>query len=348
MVKGLLLIILILTAQFMPTAASATDQLWPLQTKLWAEADKMDNLGHQWTVRIDVLEEVNLDGKNYFHIRELCYDPGEWDVLNDVYIRSTDTELYLYNGPGLGEALAFKLGPVGTNWIYDGGAKKKEVVAIENITIPYGGPYTAYKFKQSRLSDPSRYLFEWVVPGLPWIAKEEDHWVASERIPLISGLARLGMNPGGVLGDINSDNRIDLIEAIYALQIVANNRQQIGIDVGGSWTWIEEQTEIFGGSCHDIGETQTYSMMIDQNGNQLTLTSDSIAGITSASITGSITAYSVSLSGYICFNDGSTVHVISKLIVSIDGRHMNGTLSQDSDNLNYCTGTFKISAEKSP
>ena len=176
-------------------------QLWPLQTGQWREMDKQDNLGSKWVVRGDILEEVTLDNTKYFHVRVLNYDPPEGDVSKDMYIRSTETEVYFWNGPGLGGTLGFKLGPEGTSWTYDGGTRKKEIVAIEKITIPYGGDYTAYKYKSYSISDPSRYNLEWVVPGLG-IAKEEDHWAYNPaRIPLISLLARAGMkvNPAPML-----------------------------------------------------------------------------------------------------------------------------------------------------
>jgi hypothetical protein len=171
-------------------APAQAAQLFPLQTGDWMEQDKQDNLGTKWIVRVDVLEEVTLDGKKYFHVREQNYDgPGTGE--NHNYLRSTDTELFIYRGPGVEEP-GFKLGPVGTWWIYEGGATRKEIVAIEPITIPCGGTYTAYKYKQYPL-DPndSGYQFEWVVPGLGWIAKEEDHW----GVNTVAVLARMKTNP---------------------------------------------------------------------------------------------------------------------------------------------------------
>ena len=170
-------------------APAQAAQLFPLQTGQWMEQDKQDNLGTKWTVRVDVLEEVTLDGKKYFHVRELNYDgPGTGE--NNNYIRSTDTELFIYRGAGVEEP-AFKLGPVGTWWIYEGGATRKEIVAIENITIPCGGTYRAYKYRQHPINDLTEYQFEWVVPGLGWIAKEEDHW----GVNTVAVLARMKTNP---------------------------------------------------------------------------------------------------------------------------------------------------------
>ncbi len=117
------LIFLVLMLGLLATSAQAA-QLFPLKTGIWMEMDRQDNLGNKWTVRIDALEEVTLDGKQYFHVRQQNYDPLEEIVLEDFYLRSTDTEAYRYNGPGLGETLVLRTGPVGTSRTIDGGAKK--------------------------------------------------------------------------------------------------------------------------------------------------------------------------------------------------------------------------------
>lgn len=188
--------LVLLTLAFILIAAPAgADQLIPLKTGLWSEMDKQDNLGNKWTMRWDVLEEATLDGQNYFHLHQQNYDPIEGDVSKDIYIRSTDTEVWAWNGPGLGETLGFKLGQVGDYWIYDNGTKKKEIVAIEEITIPYGGTFTAYKYKHYKISNPGNYDLEWVVPGLG-LAKEEDWWVSNPaREPVNGVLARAGQDP---------------------------------------------------------------------------------------------------------------------------------------------------------
>jgi hypothetical protein len=176
-------------------APAQAAQLWPLKTGAWMELDKQDNLGNKWTVRIDVFEEATLDGKQYFRVVIQNIDPLQGDVGRESYLRSTDTEVYAYNGQGLGETLGFKTGSVGDYWIYDGGTKRKQIEAIEPITIPYGGTYNAYKYKHYRINDPTRYDLEWVVPGLGW-AKEEDHWASDPlRIPINAVLARAGQNP---------------------------------------------------------------------------------------------------------------------------------------------------------
>lgn len=178
--------------------------LFPLQTGRWMEMDKHDNSGNTWTVRMMVFEEAIKDnGKTYFRVQELYYDPygpEGGDTFSEFSMRSTDTEVYFYNGPGAGETLAFKTGQVGDSWTYqdESGTIHKEILSTnDSITIPYGGTYTAYKYIHYNVNDPSRYDLEWVVPGLG-LVKEEDHWLdqsQSARIPLNSALARVGSNP---------------------------------------------------------------------------------------------------------------------------------------------------------
>jgi hypothetical protein len=191
------------------TAPVQAAQLFPLRTGQWMEQDKQDqdNVLNKWTVRADVMEEVTLDGKKYFHVRQQNYDGG--GEVKDVYIRSTDTELFMYVSQGVEEAV-LKLGPVGTNWVYEGGTTRKVILATdatEEVNIPYGGTYKAYKYGQGPVGE-SNLQFEWVVPGFGWIAKEEDHWGANT----LAFLARAGMNPffpfktGMVMEYNSSDN----------------------------------------------------------------------------------------------------------------------------------------------
>ncbi len=184
-------------------AASQAAPVFPLQVGMWTEMDKHDNLNPQnhWVVRTYVLEEALLDGNNYFHIQELNYDPYGGETFSDFYLRSTDTAVYFYNGPGLGETKVFQLGPVGTKLTYqqEGGTVYKEIVAIENITIPYGGTQSAYKFQNYEVrtdQTTSPYWYEWVVPGLPGLAQEQDYYIQNPAAaPYFSVLARVGANP---------------------------------------------------------------------------------------------------------------------------------------------------------
>jgi len=175
-------------------------QLWPLKTGAWMEMDKHDSQDNSWTVRIMVFEEKTLDNKQYFRVQELYYDPYGGDTFSEFSVRSTETEVYFYNGAGQGETLIFKTGQVGDSWEYidEGSTIRKEILSTHDPVTIQGVNYTAYKYKHYNKYDPNpeNYDLEWVVPGLG-LVKEEDHWLDSSqanRIPLKSTLARVGSN----------------------------------------------------------------------------------------------------------------------------------------------------------
>lgn len=117
------------------------------------------------------------------------------------------------------------------------------------------------------------------------------------------------------------------------------------INVAGTWTWKEKLIEIISGACGSIGDVGTYSLTITQNGNQITFLFNNVEGVTNVSITGSITGNTISATGTITFNDGSTLQDTISLIASADGKNISGTLSQTTSS-EYCTGIFQISATK--
>lgn len=183
---------------------------WQLQTGQWMEMEKHDNWSHSWTVRMMVFEEVLKDnGEKYFRVQELNYDPyvDGGDTFSEMYIRSDDTGVYFYNGTGLGETPAFKPGKVDDSWEYpneSGDTIRKQIVATnDQITLPSGGTYSAYKYLQYDTNDPlniptiTRYNYEWVVPGLGYV-QEEDHWFPhpeQDGRTSFSAMARAGSNP---------------------------------------------------------------------------------------------------------------------------------------------------------
>jgi hypothetical protein len=192
------------------TVSAQAASLWQLQTGQWMEMEKHDNWSHSWTVRMMVFEEeIKDNGKSYFRVQELNYDPyvDGGDTFSEMYIRSDDTGVYFYNGAGLGETPAFKPGGVDYYWEYQNGSGdtiRKQIVATDDqITLPSGGSYSAYKYLQYDTNDPlntpnvTRYNYEWVVPGLGYV-QEEDHWFPhpeQDGRTSFSAVARVGSNP---------------------------------------------------------------------------------------------------------------------------------------------------------
>lgn len=146
----------------------AAPTLIPLEVGNWWEYSRTDASGNAWTVDWKVLAEVTYASNNYFQIRETNYEPG---TIDDFYIRSTEDTLYGWNGTT--EEIDLQAAPVGTTWIR--GNDLVEIIAIEPVTVPYGGPYEAYVHRKHDFVLNSPYYYEYIVPGLG-LVKEVDYW----------------------------------------------------------------------------------------------------------------------------------------------------------------------------
>jgi hypothetical protein len=170
----------------------------------WFEWDKQDSAypPNSWTVRVEVLGQVTYNAKQYFHIRQQNFDPYSDPPTPDreFYVRSTTTSVYFYNPTTHTEYEFFRKGGVGDSWTYwEGGQlKAKAIMAIENISVPYGpagGSYLAYKHRWHNVGDPGNYVDQWVVPGLG-LVQEQDYWLDDpSREPATSPLSKVGASP---------------------------------------------------------------------------------------------------------------------------------------------------------
>ena len=119
------------------------------------------------------------------------------------------------------------------------------------------------------------------------------------------------------------------------------------VDVAGTWTWNETQTSIISGTCKSIGEVETYSVTITQNGNQLSFQFNDFENIATMSITGNITGNTISAAGITTFiNDSTSLQITTDLTASADGKSLSGTVSQTSASSIHCTGVYNVSATK--
>jgi len=169
---------------FLISTPAFAELLWPLETGTVYEFSNSDNSGANWTAQIGILEEATLGSKKYNHVRLRNYWPGD---LEDIYVRSTDTALYGWTGNG--EGLILKIGPVGTTF-FDGTDDDVfvEIIGIEPVTVPYGGPYTAYVYRKYDMSENSPFWYNYLVPGLGML-KEVHYW--SDNPPMVMELTRI-------------------------------------------------------------------------------------------------------------------------------------------------------------
>jgi hypothetical protein len=137
-------IFLFVSLFFLISIPAFAELLWPFETGTVYEYRGSDNRGVYWTMIVEVLEEVTLDSKKYYHVCRWEYEPGDIDI-REMFARTTDTAIYTWTGNG--EEFLFQLvGPVGTTWSY--GDTVAEIIAIEPVTVHYGGPHTAYVYRK--------------------------------------------------------------------------------------------------------------------------------------------------------------------------------------------------------
>ena len=154
-----ILIVALLFVLGIESAVFGVSTLFPLETGMVFEHSAVNSTGNSWTITMEVLEEVSLGSNNYYHMRQWDHSPGEVD---DFYLRSTDNAHYEWNGTS--EILLWQVAPVGTTWVT--GDNLVEIIAIESVTVPYGGPYEAYVHRTRNIVKDSLYWYDYIVPGL--------------------------------------------------------------------------------------------------------------------------------------------------------------------------------------
>jgi len=137
----------------------------------------------------EIKNQVTYNSVDYFQLQIWNYD-NDSAYEDEGYFRSTEEAVYGYN-PGGADYLEFQKAPVGTAWSFyqehDGlDYKFIEIVAIEQVTVPYGTFNEAYNHRRYRCEnsdgsgDRSPDWYEWIVPGVGMV-KEVDYW--TEQIP---------------------------------------------------------------------------------------------------------------------------------------------------------------------
>ena len=212
--------------EFMAVNAAFAAQLWPLQVGQKYAYRQSDPCNTTWTVQSIVNGQTTINSIDYFHLQEFnYYNEPVWKDIG--YFRSTESQLYSYNPDG-DEYLEFQKGDVGTKWILyrpneEYNYEVKEIVSIEQVTVPYDTLDGAYKYRNYACVDPNNLSmgksddwYEWIVPGVGWV-KEEDYWTDGPPAPVIMEL----MNVSRV-GDITNDSAVNFDDySIFAAALLS-------------------------------------------------------------------------------------------------------------------------------
>ncbi len=164
------------------------ESLWPLQVGQKFVYSRSDPCGSEWTVWMDVNDQMTAKSFTYFHIQEWNYDNDS--LLQDQgYIRTTEQEVYRYNPDGE-DYLEFQKASVGTKWSFyrpeddsELDYQVNEIVDITEVNVPYGIFDESYKTRKYQCVNPddlgqgkSPDWYDWIVPGVGFV-KEVDYWV---------------------------------------------------------------------------------------------------------------------------------------------------------------------------
>ena len=157
---------------------------WSMEVGQVYEYTRRDSTGNSWSTTLEVLGTKIFNDKSYFHLRQSNYRPGEVD---EFYWRSTENAIYSWHDTG--ETLDWQIGPTGTVWTH--GDTVTEIMGVESVTVPYGGPYNAYKYRNYNSPESSPYWYNYLVPGFGFI-KEVDYW--TDNPPKIQELINIRMD----------------------------------------------------------------------------------------------------------------------------------------------------------
>jgi formylglycine-generating enzyme required for sulfatase activity len=164
-------------------AGPYNELLWPLNVgEIW-QYSREDVTGASWGVTFEALETVVFASNTYFHLLQSNYRPGETEHM---YVRSTANNIYMWDADSSTESAPFRLGQTGETWTT--GDDVTVNLGVEATTVPYGGPYNAYVFRNKNVAENSPYWFEYIVPGVGLI-KEVDYW--TDNAPKIQSLVSI-------------------------------------------------------------------------------------------------------------------------------------------------------------
>ncbi len=216
----------------------ANTSVWPLDVGQTWLYERTDAVSGPWQVNLDVLSKQTLGAYEYYQARISNYDnQGESE---DWYIRSTDTGVYTWDGSA--DQLTFQIAPIGT--VIINGDTQRELVAIESVTVPYGGPYQAYKYENQDTVEMSPYWYEYIVPGIG-IVQQIDYW-ADTGLGQVAPLEQKLVNIEGFISGSGTEADPYLIEDVNDLGVFANPANAGKYWANGVHTMLTRDLDLFG------------------------------------------------------------------------------------------------------
>jgi len=177
---------------------TAPVSLFPMKTGMRLIFNVSDAKNNKWQMHMQILEQVSIGGKTYFHGCQTNYDLIGGNLKRDMYFRSTDKELYVSDG--VNEHIHFQAAGPGTSWDFPAsiGTQYMQITAITPINV-LGGSYLAYAH-DSHYEEPgfvSPHFIDYMVPGLG-IAQMVDWWTEDPaRAPLTFTLTKITQGGAG-------------------------------------------------------------------------------------------------------------------------------------------------------
>ena len=196
--------------------------VWPLsEGRIWTYHCQ-DSNGAEWLETREVIDSNVLGGQIYYKVHYIDNSPYRYEEF-DVYVRSTNVALLGWEDGN--EGMDYVIGPEGFTLIPEEN-RIRELVAIESITVPYGGPYQSYSYAKHATDEPglpSPYMIESFAPGLGFI-KIVDYWTTYP--PVIKEL--ISIFPDNLCGDYDypypeGDMNQDCIVNFEDLSVIAEH-----------------------------------------------------------------------------------------------------------------------------
>lgn len=223
--KTVVLAVVFLTvASLMSTILTAEEvHVMPLETGQVFTYERTDSNETSWIMTWEIGEKVMIDEDEYFRFSECNYYPDH--NSGDEYLRSSDEAVYV-RGDNNVDILLHLRGFVDIYWTFDigeGYVATRTIDRIEEVNVPYGGPYQAYVYQNEEREGEVVYNSweDYLVPGLGVVQIVDyiDPDCIGCMLPVTTKL--LSITPDEACGsskypipegDINRDCRTDLFD----------------------------------------------------------------------------------------------------------------------------------------